>query len=109
MKNTPYIPDDLNPVIDELSHSSLGKIIQKAKGLLALDRHIKTILPPTFASFCHVMNVEQSNLILGISNAAVATRIRFMMDDLIRELQQKKEFAHIRAIHCRVCAKTVRY
>ncbi|PIZ04625.1 MAG: hypothetical protein COY58_02410 [Gammaproteobacteria bacterium CG_4_10_14_0_8_um_filter_38_16] len=109
MQNTTDIPADLKPAMDALSRSSLGNIIQKAKWLLALDRYVKTILPASFASFCHVMNVDQSNLVLGVSNAAVATRIRFMSDTFLRTLQQKKEFAHIRTVHCRICAKTVQY
>ncbi len=109
MQNTLQKPPDLNPVMDELTHSSLGKIIQKAKWLLALDRYFQTILPASFASYCHVMNVDQSILIVGVSNAAIATRIRFMFAELIEKLHEKKEFAHIQTIHCRVCAKTVRY
>ena len=64
--------DDLHPVMDGFTHSSLGKIIQKAKWLLALNRHLQTILPESFAPDCHVMNVDQSVLILGVSNAAIA-------------------------------------
>lgn len=109
MQNTLQKQNDLNPMMEDLAHSSLGKIIQKAKWLLALDRHFQTILPESFAPYCHVMNVDQSILIVGVSNAAIATRIRFMSMDLIQELHKKSEFARIQTIHCRVCAKTIRY
>jgi hypothetical protein len=109
MQSLPEKQEDLHPVMDDLTHSSLGKIIQKAKWLLALDRYVQTILPASLASYCHVMNVDQSILILGVSNAAMATRIRFMFAELIEKLHEKKEFSHIQTIHCRVCAKTVRY
>ncbi|OGT33319.1 MAG: hypothetical protein A3C44_03780 [Gammaproteobacteria bacterium RIFCSPHIGHO2_02_FULL_39_13] len=108
MKHTPEQQDDVRPVMDHLTQSSLGKIIQKAKWLLTLDRVFKTILPETFLPYCHVMNVDQSILIVGVTNAAIATRIRFMSGDFIRELQKQKEFAHIQTIHCRVCAEGVR-
>lgn len=108
MQNTPQIPD-LNPVMEELTHSSLGKIIQKAKYLLALDRYFQTILPASFASYCHVMNIDQSILILGVSNAAIATRIRFMSAELIEQLHKKKEFTRIQTIHCKVCAHSITY
>lgn len=101
--------DDLHPVMEGFSHSSLGKIIQKAKKLLALDRHMQTILPAEFASFCHVMNVNQGTLVLGVSSAAIAMRIRFISSDLVRELQKTTEWQMIRELQCKVCARNVRY
>ena len=109
MQQTFQKHNDLNPMIEELKQSSLGKIIQKAKHLLALDRHIQTILPASFASYCHVMNVDQSILILGVSSAAIATRIRFMSAELIEKLHEKKEFVFIQTIYCRVYDKTIKY
>ena len=102
-------PEDLHPVLEGFSHSSLGKVIQKAKKLLALDRYVQTILPAEFASFCHVMNVNQGTLVLGVSSAAIATRIRFMSSDLVREIQKKIEWQMIREIQCKVCARNIRY
>lgn len=104
MHRLPEKQDDLHPVMDSFTSSPLGKIIQKAKWLLAIDRHLKTILPEAFRAHCQVMNVHQHELIVGVDNAAVATRIRLMSNDFILELQKQKECAHIRTIACRVCA-----
>lgn len=102
MHRLPEKQDDLHPVMDSLSSSSLGKIIQKAKWLLAIDQHLKTILPEAFRAHCQIMNVHHHELILGVDNAAIATRVQLMSAELIRELQKTKEFAKIGAIHCRV-------
>ena len=109
MQSLPENQEDLHPVMEELTQTSLGKIIQKAKRLLALHRCFQTILPASFAPYCHVMNVDQSILILGVSNAAIATRIRFMSAELIEKLHEKKEFLYIQVIHCRICTQTVKY
>ena len=109
MRYLPKQPNDLKPALENLSCSSLNKIIQKAKQLLALDRYFQTILPDAFRSYCHVMNMDQSILTLGVSNAAIATRIRFMSGELIDKLQTKKEFSHIQHIHCKVCAKSISF
>lgn len=101
--------DDLHPVMDELTHSSLGKIIQKAKWLLALDRALQTILPPGFSAHVHVMNLNQHTLILGVRSAAISTRIQFMAADLILELRKTTEFQIVREIQCKVCAKHIAY
>ena len=109
MQNTFQKQTDLNPVMEELAHSALGKIIQKARWLMTINRALQNILPAAFAPYCHVMNVDQSILILGVSNAAIATRIKFISADLIRELHKQTEFVRIQTIHCKVCAKSVRY
>lgn len=93
---------DLNPVMEELAGSPLQKIIQKAKYLLTLNAYVQTIIPASFAADCQVMNVDQSILILGVTNAAIATRIRMMSSELIEKLHEKKAFSHIQTIHCRV-------
>lgn len=99
--------DDLHPVMEGFAHSSLGKIIQKAKWLLTLNRTMQAILPAEFASYCHVMNVNQGVLILGVSSAAIATRIQFMSSQLTYTLQKQNEFRGIIGIQCKVCAKHV--
>jgi len=102
MKNTTKKQDGLQPMIEELGHSSLGKIIQKAKWLLALDRFVQTILPVEFAKQCRVMNVDKGVLILGVNSAAIAMRIRFMASDLIKILNKNSEFKLICDVQCKV-------
>ncbi len=96
-------PDDLQPVIDVFQHSTLKHIVKKARFLLALDREVKNLVPSGFGSYCHVMNVNQNTLILGVTNAAIATRIQMVSARIIDALQKKIEFAEVRAMRCKVC------
>ncbi|OGT48808.1 MAG: hypothetical protein A3E82_08340 [Gammaproteobacteria bacterium RIFCSPHIGHO2_12_FULL_38_11] len=98
-------PDDLHPVMDSLGHSSLGKIIRKAKYLLALDHALQTILPPEFANHCRVVNINQAIVILGIDSAAIATRIQMMSEDIVQRLRKNKEFKMVLGIQCKVQAR----
>ena len=95
-------PDDLHPVMETFGRSSLGKIIAKAKHLLALDRAMQTILPPEFVNYCRVINTQQFTLILEVNNASMAMRIQMMTDQLLSELQKKPEFLEIRALRCKI-------
>jgi hypothetical protein len=95
-------PDDLHPVMNTFGDSALGKIIQKANYLLALDRAMQTILPSEFVNHCHVMNINQSVVILGVNSAAIATRIQLMSSDIISALQNIREFQGLLRIHCKV-------
>lgn len=94
--------DDLHPVMETFGRSSLGKIIQKAKYLLALDHAMQTILPPEFANHCRVMNINQAILILGVDNAAIATRIQMLSADIIQKLRNNAEFKMVLGIQCKV-------
>lgn len=103
------IHDDLQPVTDVFQHSSLRMIVQKARLLLALHREIQKLVPSGFGPYCHVMNIHQNTLILGVENAAIATRIQFSISDIVRELQKNPTFQHIQKIQCKVCVETVSY
>lgn len=109
MKNSQKNQDEFQPVMDVFDRSPLRKIIQKAKFLLALDHALQAILPESFRSYCHVMNVNEGNVVLGVSNAAIATRIQFMSIAIMSELKKTREYAQLLGIKCKVCAKTVKY
>jgi hypothetical protein len=96
-------------VVDACEGTSLNRIIQKAQFLLALDHYTQTILPDTLKSSCHVMNVQNGVLILGVSSAALAMRIKMMANDIMRDVRRDRRFAAICDMKCVVCAKTVRY
>lgn len=108
MNHTLPIDNDPRPAMDCAGPSLLGKIIQKAQWLLALDRVFQTVVPAEFASYCHVMNVNQGVLILGVSSAAVATRIRLMASQLLHTVQHHPEFRGVQGLECRVCVNVLR-
>jgi len=101
--------DDLQPVGTVFENTSLQRIVQKAEFLLALDRHVQTILPESFAPHCQVMNMNEYTLVLGVSSAAIATRIQFLADDLLASLRNESRYSRILNIRCKVVPKIVRY
>lgn len=100
--------DDLQPVGTVFENTSLRRIVQKAEFLLALDRHVQTILPESFAPHCQVMNMNEYTLILGVTSAAIATRIQFLSTDLLTLLRKEAKFSRILNIRCKVVPKIVR-
>jgi hypothetical protein len=100
--------DNLQPVVSVFKSASLQRIVQKAGFLLALDRHMQTILPESFAPYCQVMNLNEYTLVLGVTSAAIATRIQFLSADLLESLRKESRFSRILNIRCKVVAKIVR-
>lgn len=101
--------DNLQPVVDVFQHSSLQRIVQKARLLLVLDREIQKLLPTGFGSYCHVMNINQNTVILGISNAAIATRVQITAAEMVSKLQKNTMFHFVQKMQCKVCVETIRF
>lgn len=108
MQTIPEMRDDLQPVSTVFENTSLQRIVQKAGFLLALDRHVQTILPESFASYCQVMNLSEYTLVLGVTSAAIATRIQFLSADLLESLRKEPRYSRILNIRCKVVPKIVR-
>lgn len=97
--------DTLQPVMQVIAASPLQKLVQKARFLLALDDHLHKHLPKQFSGLCSVMNVQHNTVIIQTTSAAVATRLRFLSDDLLSELQQTDTFKTIRQLDFKVRPK----
>ena len=95
-------PDSLQPVMDVFNCPSLCKIIAKARFLLALDRHLQTILPELFRAQCHVMNVQEGVIVLGVANASIGTRLQFMSSTIMDDLKKTQEFSSLTGLKCKV-------
>ncbi len=100
---------DIPTAVDACEGTSLQKIVKKAQFLLALDHYTQTILPDTLKSYCHVMNVQNGVLILGVSSAAIATRLKMMHKEIMLAIHREKRFTGVIDLKCTVCAKTMRY
>lgn len=94
--------EELQPVLSAIAGSSLQKLVQKARILLALDRFVQNWLPEDFRKHCRVMNLDNQTLVIGANHAALATRIQFMSSDLLKLLRKDMSLPVILAIKCRV-------
>jgi len=95
---TPY--RDIPKAMDACEGSPLHYIIKKAQFLSALDHYTQTILPDTLKSFCQVMNVQNGVLILGVSNAAAAMRLKMMNSEIVRDIRKDSRFVRICDMKC---------
>lgn len=98
----PEKPEDLQPVVDVFGQPVLRQIVQKAKFLLDLNCFMQTILPAPFAPYCQVLNLNEYTLILGVSSAALITRIQCLSDELLKALRNDKRYSSILNIRCKV-------
>ncbi len=94
--------DNLQPVMDVIAQSPLQKLVEKARLLIALDDQLHKHLPKQFAGLCSVMNVQHGVLIIRANNASIATRLRFMADNILQGLHQSERFKSIRKVDIKV-------
>lgn len=99
--------DDLQPVVDIIHQTNhhmtpLQKIIQKARFLMAVDDHLHQVLPKELGINCTVMNYNNGTLVIGVANAAMATRLRFESRAILEKIRSSKQFDSIRMLQFKV-------
>lgn len=67
----------------------LRQLSGKAGQLLALQRQYEQLAPPSLMRHSHVLQLEQKILILAANNSAVAAKLRQLVPELTRQLQDK--------------------
>lgn len=80
-------PQDPRRVSDCFKAGTLKTIVDKAHFLLALDRQLQQILTEEYRGHCQVTNLEGTALCIGVSNAGLATRLRYQNRDLLSQLK----------------------
>lgn len=75
-------------------------IVQKANQITALEKVLENFLPSEIIPYCQVMNISHQTLILRLDNAALATRVRYLIPNLIEAFSHQK--MSITSIQCRV-------
>ena len=94
--------DNLQPVMDIIAQSPLQKLVEKARLLIALDEHLHKYLPKQFSGLCSVTNVQHNAVIIRTNNAAIATRLRFLSDDILKSFHEAEKFKSIRKVDIKV-------
>jgi len=80
----------------------LEGVLDRAHQLAALDQRVRTLLPPSLAPHCKLANVRRGRVILLTESAALRSRLRFMVPQLIRRLRQEPGLSDIQDIELRV-------
>ena len=84
------------------SQTELYHIINKVRTLQTLNKVLHEFLDHKFRPYCYVANLENDILVIGITNAAVATIIKFNTPEILAALQHHPAGSKISKIKCRV-------
>lgn len=79
----------------------LGRAIGHARRIQALGHVLQPLLPRELAPYVDVANLRQGCLVLAVSSAAAATRLRMESDALLPRLREKSP-APIETIEVRI-------
>ncbi len=72
--------------LNQLIHSSLQK---KSRLLSSYTRELYKIIPSDLRGQCSVLNLEESQITIGIQSAHLTNQIRFYKDDILKQFSIK--------------------
>ncbi|MBA3660279.1 MAG: DUF721 domain-containing protein [Gammaproteobacteria bacterium] len=78
------------------------QVLNKAVYLDALNQAFKGFVSPSLKANCLVANATENQLIILVSNAALATELRFQTYDLLQTLKTHSLFKDIKTITLKV-------
>lgn len=84
--------------------SPLQKLLRRSANQQSWSAQLRAVLSTPLAHDCSVTDVRGDTAIVVCRTAASATRLRFMTDELLRELNQLADFRDVRHIRIRVAA-----
>ncbi|MEY3219378.1 MAG: hypothetical protein RIT27_735 [Pseudomonadota bacterium] len=81
---------------------ALAQMMAHSRYLLRLQTWLMQQLPPPLENQVRVANFRDKTLFLHVENGAVASRLKFLVPDLLKKLQQAKTFPQTDCIEVRV-------
>lgn len=82
--------------------SALARLLGHAARQDAWTAQLRALLPQELASECRIGNVRDHVLTVHINNAAWATRLRFLVPDMLRSLNRLADFSTVTEIRLKV-------
>jgi hypothetical protein len=82
--------------------SALARLLGHAARQDAWTAQLRALLPQELASECRIGNVRDHVLTVHINNAAWATRLRFLVPELLQSLNRLADFTTITEIRLKV-------
>lgn len=79
--------------------SGLGYIVQRSLLLKQIDALFKTHLPLLIGQHCHIINIRDNTLVIHTDSAAWASRLRYMIPELLEFWQADKQLNAIEITH----------
>ena len=82
--------------------SQLGKLLERARQIAALNPLVKQYLDANLAKHCQVCNLKNGRLIVITDKAVYATRLKYEIPELLTKLRQLDGFQNLIGIDCKV-------
>lgn len=82
----------------------LQRLLRRAANQDTWSAQLQALLPEPLCRDCRVTDVRGDTIVVVCKNAASATRLRFMSDDLLAQLTSLADFRAARTIQIRVSA-----
>jgi hypothetical protein len=82
--------------------SDLSRLLDQSALRSALSAQLRALLPEDARDHCEVATVQGPLLTILVQNAAWATRLRFMLPELLSKLNQLADFGGVRDIRIRI-------
>ncbi|MEM1231382.1 MAG: DciA family protein [Pseudomonadota bacterium] len=83
-------------------YTPLGQLLRRAAEQEALTAELRALLPGTLRPAVRVTGLKGDQLTLTCSSAAVATRVRFAVPDLLPSLRALAHFADVDTVRVTV-------
>ena len=100
--------------IDELlapgqrRHTRLQRLLDQAASQDAWTRELRAVLPDPLASACRVTAVRGTTLVVACADGASATRLRFLVPDIIERLKVLAHYRQIERVELRIARQSDR-
>jgi hypothetical protein len=83
-----------------LQQGELGNLVKHIEDIEAAHQAIHALLPDPFKDACHVHNITQSCIILGVKDPNIMTLLRYEIPNLLAALRKDPRFAGVASIKC---------
>lgn len=80
------------------NNSILAKLIKKTNNMRSLELVFQSVLDASFAKNCQFASLEGSVVTISVKNASWATRVRYSIPDMLKNMRTQPEFKDITSI-----------
>ncbi|MCK5639280.1 MAG: DUF721 domain-containing protein [Gammaproteobacteria bacterium] len=85
-------------------NSSYSMLVRHATELASLNLQLQKHLPASLGKHCQLANYRSNTLVIQSESAAWASKLRYLLPQLRRELKQYTSFSGLKDIHIKVAS-----
>lgn len=87
------------------NHSHFSKLIEKVAMLEKKALIFSHVLGEDFAAHCRLAKIEKAEAIIIVDSSVWANKLRYRLDDILKELQVQSEFKDVKSIRYKISTK----